>query len=209
MCRWPLTTPGDAGRRYTRRSSRPYTVLCSPCCAMPSWLAMRSTTRPPCQRSYASEVKGFLLLVVLGLTACSALLPAGSSLTPTTSPKQQPTASMPCDRVLQTRLAGQSVQSVAVFESTAVEVAAWQESGLIPGGGRAGPGMSPLRSRPATEIITSCYFDGNITLRMPIPQGGVPPVFERVLFLVDQGGLELQVLGGTKSLFPLLRPSAP
>jgi hypothetical protein len=49
-----------------------------------------------------------------------------------------------------------------------------------------------------------------MTLRgMPIPSGAVPPVFERLLFLVDKDGLELQVSGGTKTLYPLVRPSAP
>lgn len=138
----------------------------------------------------------------------TALSCGGVSASLTQSPSPVPQLGQ-CERIQQTRLAGQPAELVAVFESTALEVAAWQESGLVPGGGRAGQGMSPLRSRQSTEVITSCYFDGTITLRMPVPQGGVPPVFERVLFVIDASGMELQVSGGTKSVVALIRPSAP
>jgi hypothetical protein len=100
------------------------------------------------------------------------------------------------------------VQLVAAFESTALEVAAWHESGLIPGGGRAGVGQSPLRSHPPDESIASCYFDGSFTYRGHLPHGGAPPIFERMLFLIDASGNLFEEHGGTKKLFPLVRPAA-
>lgn len=100
------------------------------------------------------------------------------------------------------------MQLVVAFESTALEIAAWDESGLVPGGGRAGAGQSPLRSYPAAESIASCYFDGSFTYRGHLPAGGTPPVFERMLFLVDGAGQILQESGGTKKLYPLVRPAA-
>jgi hypothetical protein len=100
------------------------------------------------------------------------------------------------------------VTLVASFDSTALEVAAWQESGLVPGGGRAGAGQSPLRSYPPAASIASCYFDGTITFRGPLPPGASPPVFERMLILVDGTGGIIQETGGTKKLMPLVRPAA-
>jgi hypothetical protein len=113
-----------------------------------------------------------------------------------------------CEALQARRLAGDPVQLVAAFESTSLEIAAWQESGLVPGGGRAGAGQSPLRSYPPAQSIASCYFDGTFTFRGPLPQGATPPVFERMLFLVDGAGQIIQEAGGTKQLFPLVRPAA-
>ena len=115
---------------------------------------------------------------------------------------------MRCDALQARRLSGDHVQLMAVFESTALEIAAWQESGLIPGGGHAGAGQSPLRSYPPSESIVSCYFDGTFTYRGPLPEGAAPPVFERMLFLVDRAGQVIQESGGTKKLYPLVRPVA-
>jgi hypothetical protein len=112
-----------------------------------------------------------------------------------------------CEAVQAQRLAGDSVRLVAVFESTALEIAAWQESGLVPGGGRAGAGQSPLRSY-AGQSIASCYFDGTFTFRGPLPQGATPPAFERMLILVDGAGQIISESGGTKKLYPLVRPAA-
>jgi len=97
---------------------------------------------------------------------------------------------------------------VAVFESTALEIAAWQESGLILGGGHAGAGMSPLRSHPPGESIASCYFDGTITVTGPLPEGARPPVLERMLLILDSSGGFLQEVGGPRKTFPLVRPAA-
>ena len=121
---------------------------------------------------------------------------------------QHATPQARCEAVQSGPLAGDSVQLVAVFESTALEIAVWQESGRVPGGGRAGSGQSPLRSYPQNESIASCYFDGTFTFRWPLPQGATPPVFERMLILVDGAGQIISESGGTKSLYPLVRPAA-
>ena len=82
------------------------------------------------------------------------------------------------------------------------------ESGRIPGGGRAGTGQAPTRSLSPSESIASCYFDGTFTFRDPLPKGAPPPQFERMLFLVDSAGRVRAVMGGTRQLFPLVRPAA-
>ena len=81
------------------------------------------------------------------------------------------------------------------------------ESGRIPGGGRAGPGQVLTRSLPVGETIASCYFDGAFTFRGPLPKGAVPPRLERMLFLVDPAGIVLAEMGGTRQLYPLVRPA--
>jgi len=103
---------------------------------------------------------------------------------------------------------------VAVFESTALEVAAWHESGLMPGGARAGHGMSPFRKHPLGESIASCYYDGTFVFHGPIPQplpGGPPAsprVFERLLLIIDSAGNAIDQHGGSKERLPLVRPAA-
>jgi hypothetical protein len=104
---------------------------------------------------------------------------------------------------------------VAAFESTAEEVALWEENGLTPGpgGGRAGP--SPFRSYAPDESIASCYYDGTFVFRGPIPErlpgapSSSPPTFEGMLFLLDASGKIVGEHGGTKSRLPLVRPTAP
>src|SRR3989440_5960324 len=64
---------------------------------------------------------------------------------PAASPLPPPKAQARCEAALAELRPSDHAQLVAVFESTALEIAAWQESGLIPGGGHAGAGMSPLR----------------------------------------------------------------
>ncbi len=121
---------------------------------------------------------------------------------------QQATPATRCEALQARRLSADHVQLVAAFESTALEIAAWQESGLIPGGSHAGAGQSPVRSYPPAERIASCYFDGTFTFRGPLPEGATPPVFERMLLLVDGAGQIIQESGGTKKLWPLVRPAA-
>jgi hypothetical protein len=112
-----------------------------------------------------------------------------------------------CEALQARRLAGDSVQLVAAFESTALEIAAWHEGGLMPGGGHAGAGQSPLRAHPPGESIASCYFDGAFTYRGHLPHRGTPPAFERMLFLVDSTGDVFEEHGGARVLFPLVRPA--
>ena len=126
---------------------------------------------------------------------------------PAAPPVPRPTAQARCEAALAEFRPSDHAQLVAVFESTALEIAAWQESGLIPGGGRAGAGMSPLRSHPPGESIASCYFDGTITVSWPLPEGARPPVLERMLLILDSSGGFLQELGWPKT-FPLVRPAA-
>jgi hypothetical protein len=146
-----------------------------------------------------------LLIAAVFLAACGS--PADPSSEPV-SPAQHATPLVRCEAVQARRLAGDPVTLVAAFESTALELAAWHESGLMPGGGHAGAGQSPLRSHPPDESIASCYFDGSFTYRGTLPHRGTPPVFERMLFLVDGTGDLLEELGGTKKLLPLVRPAA-
>src|SRR5688500_12300392 len=112
-----------------------------------------------------------------------------------------------CEALRSGRLAGDHVQLAAVYESTALEIALWHESGMGNGGSRAGLGMSPARSRPAGDIFVSCYFDGVFTYRGHLPAGGRPPVFERMHFLVDGAGNLFQERGGSTALLPLVRPA--
>jgi hypothetical protein len=103
---------------------------------------------------------------------------------------------------------------VAVFESTALEVAAWHESGLMPGHARAGKGMSPLRTHAPDESVASCYYDANFVFRgpRPAPMPGAPPApdetFERLLLVIDSAGNALESHGGSKEILPLVRPAA-
>lgn len=129
------------------------------------------------------------------------LIAASATVTPLIGPAAR------CEALRNGRLAGDQVQLVAVYESTALEIALWQESGMGNSGSRAGPGMSPVRSRPAREIIVSCYFDGVFTYRGHLPAGGKPPVFERMQFLFDGAGNLFQERGGTRALLPLVRPA--
>jgi len=112
-----------------------------------------------------------------------------------------------CKALLWQRLAGDSVTLVAAYESTGTEIALWMESGRIPGGGRAGPGQLLTRSLPVGQTIASCYFDGAFTFRGPLPKDAVPPRFERMLFLLDPAGMVLAEMGGTRLLYPLVRPA--
>ena len=118
-----------------------------------------------------------------------------------------PSVSSRCEALLGGRLAGDQVTLVAAYESTGTEIALWMESGLIPGGGRAGPDQVLTRSLPAGQTIASCYFDGVFTFRGPLPEGAVPPRLERMLFLVDPAGIVLAEMGGTRQLYPLVRPA--
>ena len=144
-----------------------------------------------------------LIAPTLVLAACGSVadLPAASPVPP-------PTAQARCEAALAELQPSDHAQLVAVFESTALEIAAWQESGLIPGGGHAGAGMSPLRSHPPGESIASCYFDGTITVSGPLPEGARPPVLERMLLILDSSGGFLQEVGGPRKTFPLVRPAA-
>jgi hypothetical protein len=40
-----------------------------------------------------------------------------------------------------------------------------------------------------------------------MPKGAVPPRLERMLFLVDPAGVVLAEFGGTRQLYPLVRPA--
>jgi hypothetical protein len=131
--------------------------------------------------------------------------PQPSSATSVTTAAVSPRAL--CETLLSGRLAGDQVQLVAVYESTAHEIALWQETGMGTGGSRAGPGMSPMRSHPPGETVVSCYFDGVFTYRGHLPQGGNPPVFERMQFLFDGAGNLFQERGGSKAHLPLVRPA--
>ena len=137
------------------------------------------------------------------LTACGSVAER-----PAAPPVPPPTAQARCEAALAELQPSDHAQLVAVFESTALEIAAWQESGLIPGGGHAGAGMSPLRSHPPGESIASCYFDGTITVSGPLPEGARPPVLERMLLILDSSGGFLQEVGGPRKTFPLVRPAA-
>jgi len=150
--------------------------------------------------------------VVMSILGAIALLTScggskAETLTTVGSVAQPPSVSSRCEALLQSRLAGDQVTLVAAYESTAMEIALWMESGKIPGGGRAGLGQAPTRSLPPSESIASCYFDGSFTYRGHPPQGGVPPRFERMLFLLDGAGLEVAEMGGTRQLYPLVRPA--
>jgi hypothetical protein len=112
-----------------------------------------------------------------------------------------------CETLLGGRLAGDQVRLVAVYESTAHEIALWHETGMGTGGSHAGPGMSPMRSHPPGETVVSCYFDGVFTYRGHLPQGANPPVFERMQFLFDGAGNLFQERGGSKAHLPLVRPA--
>jgi len=139
------------------------------------------------------------------LTSCGR--PDTATLTTIDSVAAPPSVSSRCEALLGGRLAGDHVTLVAAYESTGIEIALWMESGRVPGGGRAGPGQVLTRSLPAGETIASCYFDGAFTFRGPLPNGAVPPRLERMLFLVDPAGIVLAEMGGTRQLYPLVRPA--
>jgi hypothetical protein len=146
------------------------------------------------------------LLVLVGvLTACG----RSQAGTPTTvsSVGQPPSALSRCEAFRQSEFAGDSFTLVAAYESTALEISEWMESGKIPGGGRAGAGQAPTRSLPTTQVIASCYFDGSFTFRGPLPPGAEPPHAERMLFLLDGAGPAIASMGGTRQLYPLVRPA--
>ena len=150
------------------------------------------------------KVFAAMLFVAVAVGACGSVSDGPLE----TAGTQQLTPAARCEAALAGLRPSDHAQLVAVFESSALEIAAWQESGLIPGGGHAGAGQSPLRSHPPGESIASCYFDGTITVRGPLPEGATPPVFERMLLILDGSGGLLQELGGPKKLFPLVRPAA-
>ena len=139
------------------------------------------------------------------LTSCGQ--PRAETLTTIDSVAPPTSASSRCDALLRGRLAGDQVTLVAAYESTGTEIALWMESGRIPGGGRAGPGQVLTRSLPAGKTIASCYFDGTFTFRGPLPKGAVAPDLERMLFLIDPAGVVLAEMGGTRQLYPLVRPA--
>lgn len=155
--------------------------------------------------SVRSLAASFVLTVALAACGTAGDLGAGTG---PVAPAQPITPQSRCEALQARRLSGDSLQLVAAFESTALEIAAWHESGLMPGGGHAGPGQSPLRSHAPDESIASCYFDGSFRYRGHVPYGATPPVFERMLFLVDSTGYLFEEHGGTKKLFPLVRPAA-
>jgi hypothetical protein len=150
-----------------------------------------------------------LAIVLFGTLALLTSCGRPEAETPTTiDPVALPrTVSSRCESLLLGRLAGDQVTLVAAYESTGTEIALWMESGRVPGGGRAGPGQVLTRSLPAGETIASCYFDGTFTFRGPVPKGAVPPRPERMLFLIDPAGVVLAEMGGTRQLYPLVRPA--
>jgi hypothetical protein len=136
---------------------------------------------------------------MLALTACGDLATGQAGAAPSR-----------CDTARMHELPGSTAPVVASFQNTAAELAAWDESGGVTGGSRAGPGMSPARALPPTAAIFSCYFDGPITLtNSHPPQGGSPPTVARVLLIVDEAGSTLEVRGGTKESLPLVSLAAP
>jgi hypothetical protein len=153
-------------------------------------------------RPLATAIYGVFLL-----TSCVVASDARPEVTTVTAvtPLISPVAR--CEALLNGPLAGDQVQLVAVYESSALEIALWHESGMGSDGSRAGSGMSPMRSHPPGETIVSCYFDGVFTYRGHLPQGGKPPVFERMQFLFDGAGNPFQQRGGSKAHLPLVRPA--
>lgn len=148
-----------------------------------------------------------VIAAVAVLTSCVVSRDAQRDVNAVTAGTSVVSPTARCESLLNGRLAGDRVQLVAVYESSAMEIALWEESGMGTGGSRAGPGMSSLRSRPPGETIVSCFFDGVFTYRGHLPAGGNPPVFERMHFLVDGAGNLFHERGGTKAHLPLVRPA--
>jgi Tol biopolymer transport system component len=96
--------------------------------------------------------------------------------------------------------AGESAVLVAAFESSRVEVAAWQEA-REPASPFIGPGITPfvVEQPPITRIVV-CYFDE--------PEIGWdrPEPLERLIVLATDAGVAPWGVG-PKTVFPIARPS--
>jgi len=147
-------------------------------------------------------------MLVLATCGSSADLP------PDIAAAQPPTPQARCDAALAQMPVSDHPRLVAVFESTALEVAEWNEGGLMPGHARAGKGMSPFRKHPIDESVASCYYDGTFVFSGPIPPpmpgapSASPRVFERLLLVIDSSGDAIESDGGSKENLPLIRPMA-
>ncbi len=145
-----------------------------------------------------------LVLAACGTVADQAQAPVAQPLTPQAR----------CEAALAQMPSSDRAVLVMVFESTALEVAAWNESGLMPGHNRAGNGMSPFRKHPIDESVASCYYDGAFVFRgpRPAPMPGAPSappeISERLLLIIDSAGDAIEGLGGSKEYLPLVRPGA-
>jgi len=153
-------------------------------------------------------------VALIGPTLVLATCGSVADLPPDIAAAQPPTPQARCDAALAQMPISDHPRLVAVFESTALEVAAWHESGLMPGHARAGKGMSPLRKHSPDESIASCYYDGTFVFRGPIPPpmpgapSASPRIFERLLLVIDSSGDAIESHGGSKESLPLIRTAA-
>lgn len=148
-----------------------------------------------------------IALVATVLVSCAGV--ASSSGTVAGAPLEQ-TAQGTCLSHSQSASAygGNAASLSGAFTVTASELAQWAETRHGPSGPQ---GESRWRSRPATETVSVCYFDGVFTgfPRIPPPPGATsPPPYDRIVLIVTNDGAITLDAAGYRTKLPVVRPSA-
>lgn len=97
---------------------------------------------------------------------------------------------------------------VAAFSTSAGKVVEWQETRHGPDGPRI---QSRFRSRPATERVTLCYFDGlfgGFPKGPPDAAGNSPRPYDRVAVLIPENGEPIVDVAGYRDRLALAAPNS-
>lgn len=95
-------------------------------------------------------------------------------------------------------------QLIASFDSNAGDVAYWQENRSGPDGPRP---RSSFATKPATEFVAACYFDGVFPGFPQGPPGPTPrPPYDRLLILVGADGSSVLMSAGWGTRLPAVAP---
>jgi len=147
-------------------------------------------------------LKRALLLLVVTLAACGAPHPAAEPTPNEACATQGMQAAQGYGRV--DRISG-------AYPSTAGDLATFQENQNAPDGPSGA--QSSLLSRPPTDKVTFCYYDGSFHVaKGPPPDlNGVvaTPAQERMSVIVFEDGTTELVAVGPKQYFPVEGPDPP
>jgi hypothetical protein len=101
---------------------------------------------------------------------------------------------------------------IAAFQVTAAQMAAWQERPATDGGPTIT--RSPWRTRPASQTVFVCYFDGAFTgfgkWAAPGPgEKAVNPNYDRLVIVIEGAGKTWPLIAGYRARLPVQDPARP
>jgi hypothetical protein len=107
---------------------------------------------------------------------------------------------------------GASPALVAAFQVTAAQMATWQERPATNGGPTIT--RSPWRTRPASQVVFVCYFDGAFSgfgkWGAPGPgERAVNPNYDRLVIVIEGAGKVWPLIAGYRARLPVEDPTRP